>query len=112
MEEKQVMAYNALRVKGLYSKEEFSEFAAAFSERPDVHLVANMTEFGKGPLLLQAELGTMGYSLVIYPVTLFRAAMKAVEATLHDLMANGSNSSFEEVIMSRSRIYELLKYTP
>ena len=41
-----------------------------------------MTEFGKSPLLSLDELAEMGYAAVIYPVTLLRVAMKAVEAAL------------------------------
>ena len=60
------------------SKDEFEQFARAI-EAP---LVANMTEFGKSPLLTLEELAELGYSAVLYPVTLLRVAMKASEAAL------------------------------
>ncbi len=41
-----------------------------------------MTEFGKSPLLALDELADLGYAAVLYPVTLLRVAMKAVEAAL------------------------------
>ena len=44
---------------------------------------ANMTEFGKGPLLDRSRTSAqMGYAMVLYPLTAFRAAMKAAEETL------------------------------
>ncbi len=45
-----------------------------------VPLIANMTEFGKSPLLSAAELAKLGYAAVLFPVTTLRIAMKAVEA--------------------------------
>ncbi len=52
--------------EALATRDEFQAFAKAI-DRP---LVANMTEFGKGPLLDFDELATMGYRVVLYPVTL------------------------------------------
>ena len=52
-------------------------------------LLANMTEFGKGPNLSVAELGAMGYAMVLFPLTAFRVAMKATEEALRVLHAAG-----------------------
>src|SRR5688572_26721068 len=57
--------------EALETREEFEAFAKAI----DVPLVANMTEFGKSPLLDFDELAEMGYRVVLYPVTLLRVAM-------------------------------------
>ena len=46
-----------------------------FADAIDAPLVANMTEFGKSPLLTLEELAELGYSAVLYPVTLLRVAM-------------------------------------
>ena len=72
--------------EALATREEF----AAFAKAVDVPLVANMTEFGKSPLLSFAELDEMGYRVVLYPVTLLRVAMKAAEAMLGILASEGS----------------------
>ena len=48
-------------------------------------LLANMTEFGKSPLLDVTTLGALGYRLILFPLTAFRVAMKAAEETLTDL---------------------------
>src|SRR5437763_2120967 len=64
--------------EALQSTEEFEQFARAI-EAP---LVANMTEFGKSPLLTLEELAKLGYSAVLYPVTLLRVAMYGAHAAL------------------------------
>ena len=44
--------------------------------------MANMTEFGRTPYFTVDEFKEMGYSMVVFPMTAFRAAMKAVESAL------------------------------
>ena len=50
-----------------------------FRKSVEVPLLANMTEFGKSKILDAKTLTNLGYNMVIYPVTTFRLAMKAVE---------------------------------
>src|SRR5690348_6096173 len=51
---------------------EFKQFARLVK----APLLANMTEFGKGPLLSVKELAAMGYRMVIFPQTAFRIGSK------------------------------------
>jgi methylisocitrate lyase len=92
--------------EALQSKEEFERFASAV-EAP---LVANMTEFGKSPLLTLDELAKLGYSAVIYPVTLLRVAMKAGEAALNLLAADGTQADILDLMQTREELYDLLDY--
>jgi len=92
--------------EALESKAEFEQFAAAV-EAP---LVANMTEFGKSPLLTLAELAELGYSVVLYPVTLLRVAMKAAEAALNLLASEGTQADILDLMQTRQELYELLDY--
>ena len=48
-----------------------------FRKKIDVPLLANMTEFGKSPLLSFKELAGFGYRMVIFPQSAFRVSMKA-----------------------------------
>ncbi|MFD4246004.1 methylisocitrate lyase [Streptomyces sp. NPDC058525] len=82
----------------------------AFRKAVDVPLLANMTEFGKGPLLSARTLEDLGYNIVIYPVTLFRLAMGAVEDGLRTLAAEGTQEALLPRMQTRSRLYELLGY--
>ncbi|MER7344900.1 methylisocitrate lyase [Streptomyces aurantiacus] len=86
-----------------------AEFAA-FREALDVPLLANMTEFGKGPLLSTAALENLGYNIALYPVTLFRLANGAVEDGLRTLAAEGTQASLLPRMQTRSRLYEVLGY--
>ncbi|OIQ79252.1 methylisocitrate lyase [mine drainage metagenome] len=83
---------------------------AAFRASVDVPLLANMTEFGKSPLLDVATLERLGVNVVIYPVTTLRIAMGAVEAGLRTIAAEGTQSSIVPAMQTRARLYELLDY--
>ena len=92
--------------EALANRDEFQTFAKAI----EVPLVANMTEFGKSPLLEFAELAEMGYRVVLYPVTLLRVAMKAVETTLSILAADGTQRELLDLMQTRQELYDLLEY--
>jgi methylisocitrate lyase len=83
---------------------------ASFAQRVDVPLVANMTEFGQSPLLTLQELSDLGYAAILYPVTLLRVAMKAVETTLALLAEEGSQHELIDLMQSRQELYDLLDY--
>jgi methylisocitrate lyase len=85
------------------------EFAAV-AEAVDAPLVANMTEFGRSPLLTLDELEEMGYRVVLYPVTLLRVAMKAAEAALRVIAAEGTQREILDLMQTREELYELLDY--
>jgi methylisocitrate lyase len=75
-----------------------------------VPLLANMTEFGRSPLLDFRDLAAMGYRMVLYPVTALRAALKAVQETLADILAKGHQRDRIPAMMTRAELYELLDY--
>ena len=76
----------------------------------NVNLLANMTEFGKSKLLSIKELENLGYSIVIYPVTTQRLAMKNVEDGLHAIMKDGHQNNIIDKMQTRKRLYELVEY--
>src|SRR5262249_59426213 len=86
--------------------EEFGAFAQAV----EVPLIANMTEFGKSPLLTINELSELGYAAVLYPVTLLRVAMKAAETALTLLAADGTQRDLLDLMQTRQELYDLLDY--
>jgi methylisocitrate lyase len=98
---------DAIFPEGLESADEFARFA---KEVPAV-LLANMTEFGRSPLLDVATLGAMGYRLVLFPLTAFRAAMKAAEETMADLHRSGHQRASVPRMLTRQQLYDLLGYT-
>ena len=75
-------------------------------------LVANMTEFGTSPLLTLDELQSLGFAAVLYPVTLLRLAMKAIEAGLGLIADEGTQAGLLDLMQSREELYGLLDYDP
>ena len=92
--------------EAMESAEEFARFAAAVPGP----LVANMTEFGRGPLIPAEDLAAMGYVAVLYPLTAFRAAMRAAEETLVALRDHGTQAGVVDRMQTRARLYDLLGY--
>ncbi len=103
--------------EGLASEDEFARFAVALRQAVPEHLrgfylLANMTEFGKTPIIPLARFAAMGYSCVIYPVSLLRVAMGAVTQALKDLQTTGSVEPFIASMQTRKELYDLVRYTP
>lgn len=102
--------------EGLASPEEFAAFASALgrssTNRKGPYLLANMTEFGKTPIIPHHDFAEMGYSVVIYPVSMLRVAMGAVTKALAQLKVDGSVSSSLTSMQTRKELYELIKYAP
>lgn len=92
--------------EALRGPEEFERFARDV-EAP---LVANMTEFGQSPLLSLDDLAELGYAVVLYPVTMLRVAMRAVEAALAVLADEGTQESLLDLMQTRQELYDLLGY--
>jgi methylisocitrate lyase len=69
-----------------------------------------MTEYGKSPLLSVEELAHTGYAAVLFPATLFRVAMKAMEAATALLAVEGSQRELLDMMQTREELYDLLDY--
>jgi len=95
--------------EALASRDEFARVGRELSGAP---LVANMTEFGTSPLLTLDELQSLGFAAVLYPVTLLRLAMKAIEAGLGLIADEGTQAGLLDLMQSREELYELLDYDP
>jgi methylisocitrate lyase len=99
---------DAIFPEALQNEQEFRDFAQAV----DAPLLANMTEFGKSPLLSLEQLASFGYRMVIYPQTAFRVSMKAADEMLRDLKRTGTQESWLDRMQTRQELYELLDYDP
>jgi methylisocitrate lyase len=98
---------DAIFPEAMENADEFARFAKAVPGP----LLANMTEFGKGPLLDVKTLGEMGYRMILFPLTAFRVAMKAAEDTLRDLLEKGTQAGSVAKMMTRAELYDALGYT-
>lgn len=98
---------DAIFPEGLASKEEFAQFREAL---PDVPLLANMTEFGKTPLISASEFQDLGYQMVIFPVTALRVMLKAVEEFYADLLESGTQAGWIDRMRTREELYATIDY--
>lgn len=99
---------DAIFPEALQSADEFRDFASKI----DVPLLANMTEFGKSPLLSFKELAGFGYRMVIFPQSAFRVSMKASHKLLRALKESGTQKELLDDMQTREELYELLDYDP
>jgi methylisocitrate lyase len=94
--------------EALQSADEFK----AFAREVKAPLLANMTEFGKSPLISFDELAGFGYKMVIFPQSAFRVSMKTTGEFLRDLKRAGTQSDWIKKMQTREQLYELLDYDP
>jgi methylisocitrate lyase len=91
--------------EAMRTEEEFARMAA---ELRGVPLVANMTEWGKSPVVDAAALGDMGYSVVIFPSAPMRAAQQAIVDVLVDLREKGTQGGLLDRMYHRQDLYRLV----
>jgi methylisocitrate lyase len=99
---------DAIFPEALQSEEEFRDFGSEIG----VPLLANMTEFGKSPLLSFHDLVGFGYRMVIFPQSAFRVSMKASEEFLRAVKESGTQKEWIDRMQTRQELYELLDYDP
>jgi len=97
---------DAIFPEAMQDAAEFETFRKAI----DVPMMANMTEFGKSPLLSADTLADMGYNLVIYPVTTLRLAMGAIQEGLAEIAQTGTQSGLVQQMQTRAQLYDLIRY--
>jgi methylisocitrate lyase len=92
--------------EALESLAEFEEF----SRKVNIPLLANMTEFGRTPYVSVDEFESIGYKIVIFPMTAFRAMLKAVDDAYGELKRFGTQKGMLDRMMPREEIYRLIDY--
>ncbi|MBA4039522.1 MAG: methylisocitrate lyase [Planctomyces sp.] len=102
--------------EGLATEEEFGLFAQrvrdALGSSRRLFLLANMTEFGKTPMIPLSRFASLGYDCVIYPVSLLRISMGATAAALRTLRQHGGLEPLLDQMQTRAQLYELIDYQP
>jgi methylisocitrate lyase len=92
--------------EALRSEEELRVFSAAIPGP----LLANMTEFGRTPLLPAEELARLGYKIVIWPISVLRVSSRAMGAFYAELARTGSQAAWLDRMQTRRELYELIGY--
>ena len=86
--------------------DQYREFSAAV----DVPILANITEFGATPMFTTEELGEAGASIVLYPLSAFRAASAAALQVYQTLRAEGTQQNVLDIMQTRMDLYDYLGY--
>jgi methylisocitrate lyase len=84
----------------------YKEFAAAVK----VPVLANITEFGDTPLYTVDELRGADVSMVLYPLSAFRAMNKAAETIYNSVRKEGTQKSVVELMQTRKELYDSIGY--
>ena len=81
-----------------------------FTDKIEVPVLANLTEFGKTPLFTTDELGEAGIRIVLYPLGATRAAAAAADRVYRTIRAEGSQKSAVDTMQTRDDLYAVLGY--
>lgn len=104
-------SYIAAGADGIFPEAlETDEEFRLFSEKIDVPLLANMTEFGKTPYMTAKEFEKLGFAMVIYPVTSLRVAAKAYERVFQLIKQEGTQKEAVPDMQTRKELYETISY--
>lgn len=92
--------------EALTSLDEFRRFTSVVA----APVLANITEFGRTPLFTVDELRDAGVSLVLYPLTAFRAMNAAAKLAYDTLRSQGTQRDLIGSMQTRAELYHLLDY--
>ena len=81
-----------------------------FSQAVPVPVLANMTEFGKTPLYTVDELNAAGISLILYPLSAFRAMSQSALEVYETIRQQGTQQAVIEKMQTRTELYKVLNY--
>ena len=97
---------NALFPEAITSLEDYK----TLSDNVSVPILANITEFGMTPLFKKDDLKKAGVSIILHPLSAFRAMSKAALEVYSTISKDGSVEKILEKMQSRDELYEILDY--
>ncbi len=97
---------NALFPEAITSLEDYK----TLSDSVNVPILANITEFGMTPLFKKDELKKAGISIILHPLSAFRAMSKAALEVYSTISEDGNVEKILEKMQSRDELYEILDY--
>ena len=86
--------------------DDYKKFSSAVSKP----MLANITEFGLTPLFNRDELGANGVSMILYPLSAFRAMNKAAENVYEAIRRDGTQANVLDTMQTREELYERINY--
>ncbi|HCJ64345.1 MAG TPA: methylisocitrate lyase, partial [Alcanivorax sp.] len=73
-------------------------------------LLANITEFGATPLFTREELSDAGASMILYPLSAFRAMNQAALNVYRTIREEGTQKNVVDTMQTRMELYDFLGY--
>lgn len=92
--------------EAIHTLKEYEEFTAVIK----VPVLANITEFGATPMFTVEELASVGISMVLYPLSGFRAMNQAALKVFETILKEGTQSSVLDIMQTRKELYAMLDY--
>ena len=86
--------------------QDYKKFSSAISKP----ILANITEFGLTPLFTRDELGANGVSMILYPLSAFRAMNKAAENVYEVIRREGTQKRLIDSMQTREELYDRINY--
>lgn len=81
-----------------------------FAEATGIPILANITEFGQTPLYTVEQLRDVQVSIVLYPLSAFRAANKAALNVYQHIRRDGSQQAVIDSMQTREELYQSIDY--
>jgi len=81
-----------------------------FAQAVKVPILANITEFGSTPLYSVEELRSADVSLILYPLSAFRAMSKAALSVYGTIRKEESQKNVIGLMQTRAELYDYLDY--
>jgi len=97
---------DAIFAEAAYDLPTYDKFVRAVG----VPVLANITEFGKTPLFSVQELQSVNVSMVLYPLSAFRAMNKAAEAVYEAIRRDGHQKNVTDLMQTRDELYDRINY--
>lgn len=82
----------------------------SFATATGLPILANITEFGQTPLFTVGQLRDAGVSIVLYPLSAFRAANKAATQVYTHIRQDGSQQAVLQDMQTREELYQSIDY--
>ena len=92
--------------EALTDSDQYRKFTSSLT----VPVLANMTEFGKTPVMDTDAFASVGVDMVLYPLSAFRAMSAAAEHVFRSIREQGSQQQVLDSMQTRDRLYEILNY--
>ncbi|ODC02881.1 methylisocitrate lyase [Terasakiispira papahanaumokuakeensis] len=98
---------DAIFAEAVHTLDDYQAFSKGIN---GAHLLANITEFGATPLFNKQELATHGATMVLYPLSAFRAMNQAALTVYQSILEHGDQKAVVDMMQTRADLYDFLDY--